>query len=242
MKKTEKEQQETKDRILLAAKKEFAAKGFSGARMGSIAKMAEANQALIHYYFENKDNLYKEVLIRLLAPSNVEDFLALKKKWNMTPSENLQMAIYVMVTMNLEADDQDTHKIIAREMAEEHRFLKSLVQEYYIPQLEILEEIIEEGVRQGEFATKNPLLEVFNLIFFFSRYNSDIRLFEGTKWHDKFFGENMKEKLMDFALEHAFKALKPEKSPVVVEKMPEELIRSLDDLVLEMKKARDWSV
>ena len=57
---------ETRERIIFAAKKEFAEKGFDGARMGAIAKRAKANQALIHYYFDNKENLYKEILNRIL--------------------------------------------------------------------------------------------------------------------------------------------------------------------------------
>jgi AcrR family transcriptional regulator len=55
------EHEDTKKKILLAAKKEFAEKGFSGARMSSIAKNAGVNQALLHYYFSGKTNIYINV-------------------------------------------------------------------------------------------------------------------------------------------------------------------------------------
>jgi TetR/AcrR family transcriptional regulator len=53
---------ETKRRILEAAAAEFAAKGFDGARLGSIARTAGVQQALIHHYFADKDGLHAEVV------------------------------------------------------------------------------------------------------------------------------------------------------------------------------------
>lgn len=49
-------------RILQAARAEFAEKGFDGARVDSIAERAQANKQLIYYYFTNKDVLFTRVL------------------------------------------------------------------------------------------------------------------------------------------------------------------------------------
>jgi AcrR family transcriptional regulator len=49
-------------RILMAARAEFAEKGFDGARVDSIAERAHANKQLIYYYFTNKDILFTRVL------------------------------------------------------------------------------------------------------------------------------------------------------------------------------------
>ena len=54
-------------RILLAAQKEFATRGFAGARMEAIARSAGSNKAMLFYYFRNKENLYRTVLGRVLA-------------------------------------------------------------------------------------------------------------------------------------------------------------------------------
>src|SRR5437868_4544440 len=53
---------ETKRRILEAATAEFAAKGFDGARLGTIARAAVVQQALIHHYFADKEGLHREVV------------------------------------------------------------------------------------------------------------------------------------------------------------------------------------
>ena len=58
---------ETKRRILEAAEREFAAKGFDGARLGTIARAADVQQALIHHYFHDKEGLHGEVVRAGLA-------------------------------------------------------------------------------------------------------------------------------------------------------------------------------
>jgi AcrR family transcriptional regulator len=70
--------QETKKRILDAAKDEFAAKGYDGARLGTIAAAASVQQALIHHYFVDKAGLYREVIDRALSAITSEgwDILA----------------------------------------------------------------------------------------------------------------------------------------------------------------------
>jgi AcrR family transcriptional regulator len=48
-------------KILETAEKVFAEKGFDGARVDEIAKLAGVNKALIYYYFESKDKLLEEL-------------------------------------------------------------------------------------------------------------------------------------------------------------------------------------
>lgn len=54
----------TKAQILDAAEEEFAKYGLNGARTEAIAKGAGVNKAMIYYYFESKEGLYKAVLQR----------------------------------------------------------------------------------------------------------------------------------------------------------------------------------
>jgi len=64
----------TEERILDAAKKIFHSKGFDGARMQEIADEAGVNKSLVHYYYRNKDNLFRAVFedafSRLMAKLN----------------------------------------------------------------------------------------------------------------------------------------------------------------------------
>ena len=53
---------DTKRRILAAAKVEFAKKGLGGARVDDIAARAKANKRMMYHYFGNKDDLFAHVV------------------------------------------------------------------------------------------------------------------------------------------------------------------------------------
>jgi len=65
--KRERNADSTKKDLLNAAEVEFAAKGFDGARLQSIARAVGVQQALIHHYFDDKDGLYRAVVERGMA-------------------------------------------------------------------------------------------------------------------------------------------------------------------------------
>ncbi len=54
------------EKILLAAEKVFAEKGYAGTSMDNIAEEAELPRSNLHYYFSTKDELYRDVLLGLL--------------------------------------------------------------------------------------------------------------------------------------------------------------------------------
>ena len=73
----------TRERIMAAAQKEFAARGFAGARTDAIACRAHVNERMIFYCFDSKEGLYRAVLQKnlsekaaLLESTPDEDFTA----------------------------------------------------------------------------------------------------------------------------------------------------------------------
>ena len=57
----------TRERILSAALKEFAAHGFAGARVDAIARRAAINKRMLYHYFGDKEDLFKAVLRRKIS-------------------------------------------------------------------------------------------------------------------------------------------------------------------------------
>ncbi|TDF94414.1 TetR/AcrR family transcriptional regulator [Paenibacillus piri] len=62
-----KDQLTVQETILEAAEAVFSRKGYAGTRISEIAKLAKVNQALVHYYYENKEKLYQAVLALLIG-------------------------------------------------------------------------------------------------------------------------------------------------------------------------------
>ncbi len=68
---------DTSNKILDAATIEFEERGYSGARMQSIADRAGINKALLHYYYKSKDALFQLIIqkaINLFIPNLTKSF------------------------------------------------------------------------------------------------------------------------------------------------------------------------
>lgn len=57
----------TQKRILKVAEEEFLMKGFSGARITEIAQRVGVNHAMLHYYFNSKEQLFEQVMDEKIA-------------------------------------------------------------------------------------------------------------------------------------------------------------------------------
>jgi TetR/AcrR family transcriptional regulator len=76
----------TMDRILAAAEMEFGRKGLDGAKIEDIAREAGVSKQLIYHYFNNKVDLYSEMLVAL-SQETYEKFLAIDQDGSMRPEQ-----------------------------------------------------------------------------------------------------------------------------------------------------------
>ncbi|PJD96135.1 MAG: hypothetical protein CK425_06955 [Parachlamydia sp.] len=62
-------------KILQAGRTLFLEYGFSGTSIGALAKLAGINQSLVYHYFENKEDLWRQVKADIVASAGIsEDF------------------------------------------------------------------------------------------------------------------------------------------------------------------------
>lgn len=231
-----KEQHETRERILFAAKKEFADKGYAGARMCSIAKRAKANQALIHYYFENKENLYIQVLHRLLGIEKDKFIPDLVNQFNLTSSQKFLVALYFFVHLHMEGTDPDFNAILTKEAGDGKKYLKELVLEFLMPRLERFSSIIDDGIQNGEFETSSSIFVVMETIHFILIHEANREIFADSKWQSKLYGKDSKEKLLNFIIEFTFKGLCPRGKIYQIPEIPENVKQVVDDTIKRIKE------
>ncbi|HRX49482.1 MAG TPA: TetR/AcrR family transcriptional regulator [Spirochaetota bacterium] len=243
MLKHSKEGDETKLKILKAAKKEFAEKGFNGARMSSIASIAGVNQALLHYHFENKENLYRSIFHNTIGDIASEFSEQLSKEidsWNPTPDIKLCAAIYIMVSINMDSHDDELHRIFAREMAEGQGLLHEFVKNYMMPRLLIFEDIIKDGVARGIFEISDTMLFSLNVVAFINDFAHGEDFLKDTAVYEKLY-TNKKEKLYKFMTELSFKALKPAGKELPVPVFDNEKKKRLDLIIEEMSSSLNFA-
>lgn len=134
----------TRARIVEAAGRVFAERGFEGATVREICQLANANLAAINYYFGDKSKLYLEA-VRRAHQWRVE--LASLPVWKSgTPAQTrLTDFIRTLLTRMLAGGETTWHtQLMMREMSRHDSACGELVIDYIRPQFELLKEILSE--------------------------------------------------------------------------------------------------
>ena len=141
--------EQTRARLLDAARKVFSQHGFQGATVREICRRAEANVAAVNYHFGSKDGLLAEALN--FAPLKAMQLANIKADGN--PEVRLRMFIRDFMLMLLgETNGSLPCRIMARELADPTPALDRIVREAIAPLHEFLGELVREiaGKKTGD--------------------------------------------------------------------------------------------
>jgi len=187
----ERNPQRTRERILSAAFKEFAAHGFHGARVDNIARRARINKRMLYHYFGDKENLFKAVLRHKIAERR-----AWAANLSNDPAERLPFWFVTMCKdagwvrlLEWEALQNNSGKVID----EEERRASSL------DWLERLRERQKRGELSDEFDVRHLALAMQSLIMFPIAFPQLTRLLMGKSVFDVKFQKERAEFLKKFA-------------------------------------------
>jgi len=141
--------EQTRERLLNAAREEFSQHGFQGATVREICRRAEANVAAVNYHFGSKDGLLAEALnfapLKAMQLANV--------KADEDPEVRLRLFIRDFMLMLLdETNGSLPCRIMARELADPTPALDKIVREAIAPLHEFLGKLLREiaGEKTGE--------------------------------------------------------------------------------------------
>lgn len=136
----------TRSRILDAAEREFAARGFAGARLREIAGAARVQPALIHHYFADKSGLYEAVLDRGLELMHSVSWKVLEG------ADGVATLIrgFVDVLVDFYASNQQLLAIVRNETLAGSTLLLDRARERLGPLLQLCLGIVEQRQRAGE--------------------------------------------------------------------------------------------
>jgi AcrR family transcriptional regulator len=138
--------EQTRERLLDAAREVFSELGFQGATVREICRRAEANVAAVNYHFGSKDGLLAEALhfesLRMLQETNARAATC--------PEARLSLFIREFMHMLLdETRDSSQCRIMARELADPTPALDKIVREAIAPLHDYLASLVREIVGDG---------------------------------------------------------------------------------------------
>jgi TetR/AcrR family fatty acid metabolism transcriptional regulator len=134
-------------KIIEAATKVFARKGFYKAKISEIASEARVADGTIYIYFENKDDILiclfeeqmKAVLDNMVIQISEED----------DPVKKLEK--FALAHLQLVEQNKNMAEIIQVEVRQSSKFMKEYRNDPFVQYLELIADIIRQGQKEGLF-------------------------------------------------------------------------------------------
>lgn len=165
--------EDTRDKILAAAIREFSEQGLAGARIGAIAAEAKVNKALLYYYFRDKQALYTAALEDVAGKVAGTALAVLELKCS--PGE--RMLRFALQHFDRILGQQGFQALMQQEMV---RFregqtdaMRILAKTAFQPMFLHVQAIVEEGIHSGELCDVDWMQMLYsalgaNVFFFLS--------------------------------------------------------------------------
>lgn len=149
----------TKAKILDAATREFALRGYDGARVDAVVKRAHCNINLVYHYFGNKEKLFIAVMER--AYSIVRAHHKDMELRGADPEEAMRQLIVSTFRMFIESPE--TIGLLVSENIHRARHIKNspLIVSMYDALLDFIRETLDRGVASGVFRAGVDPVELF---------------------------------------------------------------------------------
>ena len=142
----------TRDRILQAARKVFAEKGYEGTRIDDIVAEAGVNRALVNYYFKSKANLYHLLFEELFH--TWEELGAGFLKSKKSPPEKISEFVDRITEFCIEK--ADLHRIFLRELLNGQKNIQSrLLRGVLKKGFQFCTQAIREGKGTADFSPRH---------------------------------------------------------------------------------------
>jgi TetR/AcrR family transcriptional regulator len=174
-----------RNKILRAAEKEFANKGFAGARMKNIARMAGLDKATLYHYFRTKQDLYTAVLNEV-----THSFAILSSKGidhDTDPGDELTE--YVGSIIDFLHKHRSFALILRREFTDPGRLRNSIINEALSPLIRQVHEWVRENIEKDELQEVDPehtMYSLYEILFGYFTLNNELaRLFFNKSPYEK---------------------------------------------------------
>ena len=134
----------SRDSLLETAVELFAKKGFDGVSTGDIAAAAGFSQAIIHYHFGSKDQLWKDAMTYLMHDLDKRFPLDLQELRDLNPVDQLRVIVRRFIAMS--ASRTELASILVLESIADSERLEWLVRRHFQKRIDVLENIVKAAI------------------------------------------------------------------------------------------------
>lgn len=153
--------EERKTQILEAATKVFTKHGFNNARMDDIVAESGLSKGALYWYFDSKE----AIIISILDQTFDWETTHIRELLDSEDSAQKKLEVFIETTIK----DLEKMKPLMPifldfwSLSVRKKSINRAIKGYYQNYLDLIEPIIEQGIKQGEFRSVDPLKIAFSL-------------------------------------------------------------------------------
>lgn len=152
-----------RQRILQAAVKVFARRGYFGARVSEIARKADVADGTIYLYFRNKEDILVSVFDEVMG----EHLADARGRLAALPTAPERLLMIAQQHLALFAGNRDLAVVFQVELRQSTQFMERFTASWLQDYFSLLGEVIAQGQREGSFRSDLPLKLVTKAFFGF---------------------------------------------------------------------------
>jgi len=176
--------------ILVAAGTIFARAGLAGARVDGIAAAAGVNKALLYYYFGSKQALFEAVIEDHFGDFNRRALAAL----GAPGSARAALLRYVSLHMDFISERHRLAPLFGQLTMTGGKFLRRVIRKYFAARGQALGQLLERGVRGGEFRRVDVFQTSMSIISLIVFYFSAAQILKMLGHRDAYSRSNLKRR------------------------------------------------
>lgn len=191
--------EQTRERLLDAAREVFSQQGFQGATVREICRRAEANVASVNYHFGSKDGLLAEALnfsrLKALQTANLQA--------DACPKIRLRLFIHDFMLLLLDEKNPSAQcQIMARELADPTPALDKIVNEAVAPLHRFIGDLVVEivGAKVSEAEQQRCVYSILGQCLFYRHSHPVLQRLHPKLRYDHKEIETLAVHIADFSL------------------------------------------
>ncbi|MFC1724031.1 TetR/AcrR family transcriptional regulator [candidate division KSB1 bacterium] len=156
---------DAKERILAAAIDVFIEKGKYGARMHEIAKKADINKAMLHYYYTDKDTLYEKSLEYIFT----KIFMTVEQAFKKDIAIENKIKNFISIYIDFLAENVRITRLIMREIIDGAPVIKRIIggfvtEENWLFSPVTIKMILDEAKSKGEIRDVDSIQTIISVL------------------------------------------------------------------------------
>lgn len=151
---------EVREQLVQAARQVFARYGYKKTALDDIAREARRGKSTIYYYFKSKDDIFKAVID---AESEIRA-KEIEKEIGKTKDSKEKLKTYIYFRMRSLKTVVNYYEAIKNDLLDQLYFVESLRSEHFDTEVNVIRNMMLEGIELGEFAIQNPELTAKTIV------------------------------------------------------------------------------